>query len=94
MTDFEAGYLCGWANGWGWAISPWVTERAKRLVYRMRMAEVLRVLDDSECDEFLDRWSEMFEEEWGISLKPEIQEREDSGGHYIGELGSLFQDGK
>lgn len=65
--EFRLAYLCGWSQGWGWASSPWVSEKAKRLVYWRRMKELLNSFDGLELEDLLEQWHEMYLQELDMS---------------------------
>lgn len=74
---FRLGYLCGWAQGWGWARSPSAAEKAKRLIYLRRATELLNAFDDSERDGLLQRWHESYLEEVDMWLRFGGEDAED-----------------
>ena len=74
---FSLGYLCGWAQGWGWAISPWVLEKAKRLIYLRRTVELLNAFDGSEPDGLFELWNEMNLVEVDMYVSSSCEEAED-----------------
>ena len=78
---FRLGYLCGWAQGWGWATSPWVTEQSKKLIFFRHTEQLLKALDGLEHSEELDalfeQWEAMFLEECEIDVRFGGKEAED-----------------
>lgn len=65
--EFRLAYLCGFAQGWGWASSPCVSEKAKRLVYWHRMKELLDSFYGLELEDLLEQCNQMCLQELDMS---------------------------
>lgn len=74
---FRIGYLCGWAQGWGYATSPWAAPKAKELIYLRRVRELLNVFNGSEREGLLERWHDMYLEELDMYVRFSDGEAED-----------------